>query len=181
MKKILFITLLAGFSIIGSTSLSFAQFRGGFSLSAGLTPSAYTTFYNPGGGLQLDFKYLVENHFDIGLSGSAFFYAGKNLGVSGGETHTGVGSIILSGDYLFFPDKGIRPFAGIGLGRYTTMTFFDGNSFSTNHFGISLGGGALFKLGNKTDFNLGLRFHPSNALHRLTLNFGFLFGKRIQD
>jgi hypothetical protein len=138
MKKVLLVFALVAFS----ATVSFAQFRAGFMLDYGMptgsgngTDKIGLSDYAQGGfGGRAIARYAVTPQIDAGLEAGLGLFAGASEESAGLALMT---NATVTGDYYFTLNK-FAPYAGIGLGLYSSGSFSaSGSETSGSVSGVS--------------------------------------------
>jgi hypothetical protein len=130
-------------------------------------------------GLKLGYRQLLNEHFLVGVDLNTASYKGyaprQTYASSNGALTTDffryayVYGVTLAGDYLFFPDKKLQPYVGLGIGAsYVDYTVYY-NVYSSNdpNWGVLLRpeAGALLRIGKYSSWGIqgGVHFDFSTA------------------
>ena len=167
MKKI----LIAAFILMISSQVFSQSYDRLFSISLDVNqPLSNTDFIGKtsGKGFKLGYRQIVNEHFLVGADlNSATFsdYAPRQTYTyeTGAFTtdfyrYAYTYGLTLSGDYLFFPDKRVQPFAGLGLGAsYIDYTqYYNVFSASDKQWGVLVRpeAGVFIRLGKYSSWGI---------------------------
>jgi hypothetical protein len=167
MKRILFLVIV----LIGSVRIYAQDYDRLFSISLDVNkPLSNTDFIGntSGRGFKIGYRQIINEHFLVGADlNSATFkdYAPRETYTSSTGALTTdfykyayTYGLTLSGDYLFFPEKRLQPFAGLGIGAsYIDYTQYY-NIFSANdiRWGVLIRpeAGAILRLGKYSSWGI---------------------------
>jgi len=170
MKKVILLLVVA-LSVVTAS----AQIKVGLNGGVGIPMGTFGDVFNTGFGGGISGEYLITPNISIGLNAGIYSFGMKDelLDLFGMEDMDGIDlgdlldmsakfqitPITLTGKYYFITEGGIKPYAGLDLGLYSSKT-----KVTVKVLGISQSADA----GSSTDFGLapvvGLQFGLTDAL-----------------
>jgi hypothetical protein len=143
---------------------SFSQFQFGIGFIGGAPTGEFDEINNFGAGIYLEGIFGVNAKTNIGLEGSAIYFAEVDPGSTSSTDPTVMVPILITGVYDFWDAKW-TPYAGVGVGPY----IIDNEFTNKTKVGVNPRVGVYFG-----SLNLGVGYHIVKDFNFFSFQIGYL-------